>query len=54
MCGDNLPQSVYYAGRKRVYCSNACKQKAKRRREKFENEHFVSFFDGIAGENDGE
>ena len=46
-----MPESTYYAGRKRVYCSNACKQKAKRRRQK---EHFVSFFDGIVGENEGE
>lgn len=51
MCGDLLPQSSYYAGRRRVYCSNVCKQKAKRRREK---EHFVSFFDGIVGENGDE
>jgi len=54
VCGDNLPQSNYYAGRKRLYCSNACKQKAKRRREKIDNEHFVSFFDEITGENTDE
>jgi len=51
MCGDVLPESQYYAGRKRVYCSNACKQKAKRRRQK---EHFVSFFDEITGKNTDE
>ena len=49
-----MPESQYYAGRKRVYCSNACKQKAKRRHDKIENEHFVSFSGGIVGENDDE
>jgi len=42
VCGELLPVSSYYAGRKRLYCSNRCKQKAKWERWKSEHTHFVS------------
>jgi len=42
VCGDALPRSDYYAGRRRLYCSNRCKQAAKWERRKVFVGHFVS------------
>ena len=34
VCGQELPQPVRAAGRRRVFCSRACQQKAYRRRQR--------------------
>jgi hypothetical protein len=49
-----LPESGYYAGRRRLYCSNRCKQKAKRVRRRAKKKHFVSLLSEISGESSHE
>ena len=34
VCGEVLPEPSPLGGRRRVYCSNACRQRAKRERDK--------------------
>jgi hypothetical protein len=42
VCGEVLQRADYYAGRRRRYCSNRCKQAAKWQRQKTFPSHFVS------------